>query len=163
MEELIHDIRFHIPEVVLRTSLMVGFPGETEKDFESLLQFVERVEMERVGVFAFSAEVGSPAAKLPSQVDRVTKEKRRHVLLEAQRSISRRLMQRYVGRVLPVLIEGVHPETEFLLSGRLPMQAPEVDGRVMITSGIGSPGQIMRARITVAHDYDVEAELVATE
>lgn len=160
MEELIELIRFHNPGVVLRTSLMVGFPGETEHDFEELLRFVQLMALDHIGVFAFSPEPGSRAAGLPLQVNEETKGRRRDILLEVQRDISRQRLKRYVGQTLPVLIEGTHPETDLLLAGRLSTQAPEVDGSVMITCGTGEPGQIALARITASHDYDVEAELL---
>jgi ribosomal protein S12 methylthiotransferase len=160
MEDLIELIRFHLPNVTLRTSLMVGFPGETERDFEALLRFVQRIEFDHVGVFAFSPETGTRAAGMESQVDNETKAKRRDLLLEVQRSISRGRLERYIGQTLPVLIEGVHPETDLLLAGRLSTQAPEVDGTVIITRGTGQPGRITPARITAAHDYDVEGELL---
>ena len=160
MEDLIGLIRFHIPEVVLRTSLMVGFPGETQKDFEKLLGFVQHMELDHVGVFAFSPEAGSRAAKMDHQVDNETKAERRDMLLQIQRSISRKRLERLIGQTLPVLIEGVHPETDLLLAARLSTQAPEVDGTVLITSGTGEPGQIKLARITETHDYDLEAELL---
>jgi len=161
MEELIGLIRFHIPDVVLRTSLMVGFPGETEQDFEALLRFVQRMELDHVGVFAFSPEAGSRAAKMDLQVDNETKARRRDILLDVQRNISRKRLERHIGQTLPVLIEGVHPETDLLLAGRISTQAPEVDGSVIITSGTGEPGQIALARVTATHDYDIEAELLA--
>jgi ribosomal protein S12 methylthiotransferase len=159
-ERLIDLIRSIVPEIALRTSLMVGYPDETAEDFESLCHFVQRVRFDHVGVFAFSPEPGTRAAKLPMQVDEQTREERRQTLMEIQGSISRRKMEEKVGKVLPVLIEGFHPETELLLAGRLASQAPEVDGSVLITSGIGNVGDIALARITAAHDYDVEAGLL---
>ena len=161
MEELIGLIRSYVPEIVLRTSIIVGFPSETEADFESLLRFVERVGFDHLGVFAYSREAGSRAARLSDQVDDETKERRRQMLLEVQQDISRRKLERYVGSVQEVLVEGCHPETELLLLGRMASQAPEVDGSVIIVSGEGIPGTIMKARITCAHDYDVEAELLS--
>lgn len=161
MDELIGLIRSHIPDIVLRTTLMVGFPGETEEDFQALLKFVECMELDHVGVFAFSPEIGSRAAGMELQVDDQTKARRRDTLLELQRDISRKKLKRVVGKDLPVLIEGLHPETDLLLSGRLATQAPEVDGSVLVTSGTAEPGQIVLARITAAHDYDVEAELLS--
>jgi ribosomal protein S12 methylthiotransferase len=160
VEELIGLMRSHVPEMVLRTSIIVGFPSETEADFESLLRFVERVEFDHLGVFAYSPEAGSRAARLTGQVDDETKERRRQMLLEVQQYISRRKLERYVGSVREVLVEGRHPETDLLLLGRMASQAPEVDGSVIIVRGEGLPGRIMRARITRAHDYDVEAELL---
>jgi len=160
VEKLVDLIRHHLPCIVLRTSIIVGFPSETEADFEELLRFVERVEFDHLGAFAYSPESGSHAARLPGQIDDETRERRRRALLEVQQTISRRKLERYVGSVQEVLVEGYHPETELLLIGRMASQAPEVDGSVIIVGGEGHPGRIMRARITAAHDYDVEAELL---
>lgn len=160
MLALIDGIRSEVPDIALRTSIMVGFPGETESDFKQLLRFVQNVEFDHLGVFSFSPEEGTAAARLPSQIDPREKEERRHMLLQLQRSISRRRLKRLVGRTLPVLLEGVHPDTELLLAGRLASQAPEVDGSVIITKGVGTQGTVALARVTRAHDYDVEAELL---
>jgi ribosomal protein S12 methylthiotransferase len=161
VQDLVERIRSVIPDISLRTSLMVGFPGETEADFDSLLHFVEDTQFDHLGVFSFSPEEGVRAAKLPMRVCEDTKEERRRVLLETQRNISRRRLQGLVGNVLPVMLEGHHPETELLLIGRLATQAPEVDGSVIITRGTGQAGEILTAKIERAHDYDVEAELVS--
>jgi ribosomal protein S12 methylthiotransferase len=155
-EKIIDKIRSCIPGVALRTSLMVGFPGETRTEFKSLLAFLERVEFDHVGVFAFSPEAGTRAALLPGRPLKKTAENRRAVLLEFQREISLRKLKRQVGRVMPVLIEGPHPETDLLLAGRLLTQAPEVDGGVIITAGNAKAGQIRPVKITAAHDYDLE-------
>lgn len=160
VEKTIDLIRHHLPDVALRTSLIVGFPGETESDFEELAQFVERMEFDHLGAFAFSPEAGSRAARLMGQVPEETRKERRHVLMELQKAISRKKLEQYVGSVLPVLVEGFHPETEMLLSGRLPRQAPEVDGTVIITEGLAEIGEILPAHILAAHDYDVEARLI---
>lgn len=158
-KELIALIRHHIPGIALRTSLIVGFPGEKEADFQALAAFVEEVEFDHLGVFGFSPEPGTRAAKLPGQRARRTKEKRREALLALQRSISRRRLTSRIGETVPVLIEGFHPETELLLSGRLATQAPEVDGMVILTKGQANRGDLVLAQITAAHDYDVEAEI----
>jgi ribosomal protein S12 methylthiotransferase len=152
-------IRSVIPHIALRTSIMVGFPGESEGDFQALMRFVERVEFDHLGVFAFSPEAGSRAAKLPEQVPEEMRLARREQLFEIQRGISHRRLRRLIGRTLPVLIEGVHPETELLLAGRLAIQAPEVDGQVIITKGTGHAGQIMPVHIMAVEDYDVIGEL----
>jgi len=159
-ESLVERVRFRVPGIALRTSLIVGFPGETEADFRALLGFVERAGLDHVGVFAFSAEPGTRASRLTGQVDAETKEGRRRELMELQREISANRLRRWIGEAVPVLVEGPHPETELLLSGRLPTQAPEVDGTVIITSGPGCPGEIVPARIIDTHDYDLEAELL---
>jgi ribosomal protein S12 methylthiotransferase len=158
-QELLDLIRRHIPEIALRTSLIVGFPGETEADFQALVAFVERAQFDHLGVFEFSPEPGTRAARFPRQVDQEIKAERRSTLLDRQRSVSRRRLRLRVGQTVPVLIEGFHPETELLLSGRLVTQAPEVDGSVIITKGQANIGDLVHARITAAHDYDVEAEI----
>jgi ribosomal protein S12 methylthiotransferase len=149
-----------LPEVALRTSIMVGFPGETDAEFEELLRFVERVQFDHVGVFRFSPEAGTRAAKLSEQVPDEIKRQRYHLLLELQRTVSGKRLQRWVGQTVPVLIEGLHAETELLLTGRMPAQAPEVDGMAIITKGESHPGEIRSVRITAATDYDVIGELV---
>jgi ribosomal protein S12 methylthiotransferase len=158
-EELVVRIRRHLPGIALRTSLIVGFPGETEVDFRSLLAFAERIEFDHLGVFGFSPEAGTPAAKLPGQRTKHTKEKRREALLTLQRSISRQKLASRIGQIVPVLVEGFHPETELLLTGRLATQAPDVDGMVIVTKGQANIGDLVLAQITAAHDYDVEAEV----
>jgi len=158
-KEMIALIRHHLPGIALRTSLIVGFPGETEADFQALAGFVEEVEFDHLGVFGFSPEPGTHAAKLPGQRSKRTKEKRREALLALQRSISRRRLTSRIGQTVSVLIEGFHLETELLLSGRLATQAPEVDGMVILTKGQANRGDLVLAQITAAHDYDVEAEI----
>lgn len=154
--KIIDRVRGAIPGIALRTSIMVGFPGETKADFKSLLAFMERVQFDHAGVFAFSPEAGTSAARLAKIPGKRTAENRRAALLELQREISRKKLERLTGKVLPVLVEGLHPETELLLAGRLATQAPEVDGCVIITSGNAEAGQIRKVRITAAHDYDLE-------
>ena len=155
-ERVIDKIRSALPGVALRTSIMVGFPGETGAEFKSLLAFMERVEFDHAGVFVYSREAGTRAARLPGRPDSKRAESRRAALLEVQREISRRKLKLLVGRNLPVLIEGPHPETDLLLAGRLPTQAPEVDGGVIVTAGYAQAGEICRVHITAAHDYDLE-------
>ncbi len=155
-ERVIDKIRSVLPGVALRTSIMVGFPGETEAEFKSLLAFMERVEFDHAGVFVYSPEAGTRAARLPGRPDAKRGERRRAALLEVQREISGRKLKLLVGRDLPVLIEGPHSETDLLLGGRLATQAPEVDGGVIVTGGFAEAGEIRRVKITSAHDYDLE-------
>lgn len=156
VEQVVELIRSELPEATLRTSLMVGFPGETRKEFKALCAFVERAQFDHVGVFVFSPEKGSLAARFPGRVSRRTAERRRSDLMELQRAISRRRLRRWVGRRVPVLVEGVHPETDLLLVGRTAHQAPEVDGSVLITGGTAEVGRILDITITGSHDYDLE-------
>jgi ribosomal protein S12 methylthiotransferase len=159
-EKTIDKIRSNIPGVALRTSIIVGFPGETRAEFKSLLKFMERVEFDHAGVFAYSPEAGTRAARLPGRPGGKTAESRRAALLELQRDISRRKLRLLVGRTLPVLIEGPHPESDLLIAGRLPTQAPEVDGGVIITEGCVEAGQVRMALITASHDYDLEGAIL---
>ncbi len=159
-EKIIAKIRSAIPAIALRTSIMVGFPGETEADFVELVSFMERTEFDHAGVFAYSPEAGTRAARFRKSPSEKIGQRRRAELLEIQRGISRRKLQRLVGKVLPVLVEGLHPETDLLLCGRLATQAPEVDGNVIITAGSAETGQIHRVRISAAHDYDLEGVLL---
>ena len=158
-ERLVERIRSAIPDVALRTTLMVGFPGETEKDFEALMAFVRNVEFDHLGVFAFSPEPGTAAAHMPKPVPVEERRQRRERLLAVQKGISRSRLARHVGKTLPVLIEGYHPETDLLLRGRLESQAPEVDGAVLVTAGVAAAGRIVPVRITRSHDYDLEGEI----
>ncbi|MHC1744682.1 MAG: 30S ribosomal protein S12 methylthiotransferase RimO [Syntrophobacteraceae bacterium] len=160
LSDKIRMIRDYLPDASLRTSLMVGFPGETDKDFQVLMDFVEAMQVDHVGVFAFSPERGARAALFPGQVEEEIKRNRRQILLEAQQRISRKRLSRFVGREMDVLIEGAHPETELLLCGRTAHQAPEVDGMVMITDGVAALGEIRKALATDSHDYDLVARLI---
>lgn len=155
-EKIIDKIRSIVPDVALRTSIMVGFPGETRAEFKSLLAFMERVKFDHAGVFVYSPESGTRAARLPGRPGEKTGLNRRAALLELQREISGRKLEFLVGKTLPVLIEGPHPETDLLVAGRLPTQAPEVDGCVIITGGHGRAGEIRMTRISAAHHYDLE-------
>ena len=160
LERIIDRIRSIVPGAALRTSVMVGFPGETRAEFKSLLAFMEQVKFDHAGVFAYSPETGTRAARLPGRPGKRTAENRRATLLEAQREISRLKLARRVGETLPVLIEGRHPDTDLLLVGRLPTQAPEVDGCVILTEGHAAAGEIRRVQITAAHDYDLEGVIL---
>lgn len=158
-EPIVDKIRSILPDIALRTSIMVGFPGETKAHFNSLLAFIERLRFDHVGVFAFSPETGTRAARLGGRPAARTAESRRSALLELQRDISRQKLEKMVGRTLSVMIEGPHPESDMLLAGRLPTQAPEVDGCVIITEGEAKPGEIKPVLITASHDYDLEATI----
>jgi len=158
---VIDQIRRHLPDVALRTSLMVGFPGETENDFHQLCRFVEKAQFDHLGVFAFSPEKGCRASRFAGSVPEDVKAARRDTLMTLQREISRENLSRLVGRRMLVLVEGMHPETEYLAVGRLSRQAPEVDGCVLIVEGNAAPGDIVPAEILKSHDYDVEARLLS--
>ncbi|MCX7822699.1 MAG: 30S ribosomal protein S12 methylthiotransferase RimO [Syntrophobacterales bacterium] len=159
-EKLLEMIRSFIPNITLRTTFMVGFPGEGEDEFNELLEFIERIEIDHVGAFAFSPERGTKAASFPNQVPERVKKARLKKLYGVQKKVSRKKLRQYLGKELPVIIDGLHPESDLLLVGRLPSQAPQIDGVVTITSGTATPGSIVKARITKTHTYDVEAEIL---
>jgi ribosomal protein S12 methylthiotransferase len=157
---MVERIRTRVPGVAIRTSLMVGFPGETEADFQALLRFVEAGEFESLGVFSFSDEEGTASFGLPDRVPPRVKEGRRRRLMALQKRISARKNKGRVGERLEVLVEGVHPETELLLRGRLASQAPEIDGQVLINDGTAEPGHFVTCEITEAHAYDLVGRIV---
>ncbi|MBW2622672.1 MAG: 30S ribosomal protein S12 methylthiotransferase RimO [Deltaproteobacteria bacterium] len=163
MPELIRRLREKVPGLILRTTIMVGYPGETESDFAHLLDFVKETRFDHLGVFKFSPEAGTLAAKSPDQVQQRIKENRRRKIMALQRRISRGLNKEKVGRIFQVLIEGPHPETELLQVGRTREQAPEVDSQVIINNGMAQPGEIVPVLITEAHDYDLLGEIVVKE
>ena len=160
-KEILARLRSGIPDLTLRTTMMVGFPGETDHDFQFLLDFVTEVGFDRLGVFKFSAEEGAPASGFAEQVPQRIKENRRRKLMAVQRKISRKRLRALVGKTLPVLVEGFYRETDLLLAGRTRGQAPEIDGQVLITMGTAPFGSIQPVLITEAHDYDLVGELVA--
>ena len=161
LRELLFRIRREIPEIALRTSLMVGFPGETEEDFRKLLHFVEETQFDRLGVFCYSREEGTPAAEMPDQVSERVKRERYRRLMRAQARTSFKRNRRLIDTVEQVIIEGYSEETELLLKGRSSRQAPDIDGQVYITAGEANVGDIVSLRITDSSDYDLIGEIVA--
>ena len=139
---------------------MVGFPGETEEMFHELCRFVEKVAFNNLGTFVFSREKGTRAARFRATVSRDNALLRQEKIMTLQKDISRRLNRCLVGRTLPVLIEGVSPETDLLLKGRTRTMAPDVDGQVLINKGEGVTGEIVPVLITEAHEYDLVGEIV---
>jgi ribosomal protein S12 methylthiotransferase len=160
---LVERMRARVPGLTLRTSFIVGFPGETEEDFAELLSFVEAAEFDNVGVFTFSDEEGTTSFDLADRVPQRTKESRRRRLMSLQKKIVKRRNKRRIGERVEVLVEGAHPETELLLQGRTAGQAPEIDGTVMINDGMAYPGSFVTCEVTEAHDYDLVARIVAPQ
>jgi ribosomal protein S12 methylthiotransferase len=161
--KLIERIRNTIPGVALRTSMIVGFPGETEADFENLCQFVQSAQMDRLGVFAYSDEDTSASYRLDGKVDARTIYNRRRKLMAIQRRISRARNRSLIGQVFDVLVEGPSSETDLLWEARLSTQAPGIDGVCYVNDfGEVAPraGEIRRMRVTEAHDYDLVGGLV---
>ncbi len=160
---LIEKIRRIVPGAAIRTSMIVGYPGETAAEFNELCQFVEAARFDHLGVFAYSDEETSASYHLPYKVDRRTAYNRRRRLMALQRKISRRIRRAMVGGEFEVLVEGPNPETDLLWQARLATQAPEIDGVCYINDFEGAapaPGQRRRFRATSAHDYDLIGTLL---
>jgi ribosomal protein S12 methylthiotransferase len=159
-DKIIEQIKTLIPEAVMRTTLIVGFPGETESQFQHLLEFVQRHEFDHVGVFTYSAEEGTPAFSLPNQIPEEIKEARKDAIMSAQQEISLRKNQAEIGKMVEVLIEQEHPETGELI-GRSPRFAPDVDGVVYLNDPQhkASLGEIFKVQITGADHYDLFGEI----
>jgi ribosomal protein S12 methylthiotransferase len=153
IRSLLQRIRTFLPEVSLRTSLIVGFPGERKVQFESLLAFVKEIEFDHLGAFKYSPEEGTPAGRLSNPVPERIKEDRLRSLMSLQKKISRKKYQAMVGQELEVLVEGFDGSGGNL-RGRLQMQAPEIDGSVYL-KGDAQPGDFVLARITKALPYDL--------
>ncbi len=160
IETLLGRIRAILPQAAIRTTFMVGFPGETEEDVQQLAEFMQAQQLAHVGIFAYSNEEGCAAYNLPEQCSEEEKGERRQRLMELQSGISLAVNKTMVGRVEKVLVEGVSRETDLLLEGRTRFQAPEVDGCVYINAGIGNPGDIVDVLITEAHPYDLVGEIM---
>jgi ribosomal protein S12 methylthiotransferase len=156
-DEIIDRIKEALPDAVMRTTFIVGFPGETEQHFHHLLQFVKRHQFDHVGVFTFSPEEGTKAYQLSNQVPEEIKQARRNQLMELQQPIAAANNQAQVGKVVPVLIEQENPMTGELI-GRSPRFAPEVDGLVYV-QGTANLGSITSVRITSADVYDLYGEI----
>ncbi|MGA2987837.1 MAG: 30S ribosomal protein S12 methylthiotransferase RimO [Terriglobia bacterium] len=159
---LLEKIRAAIPGVALRTSFIVGFPGETDDDFKALLDFVAAAEFDHLGVFLYSNEETSGSFALPNQVSASTARRRQKQIMAFQRKISRRNLQRMVGKSLPVLVEGPSEETDLLYQARSERQAPGIDGCILINDFEGpapQPGDFRWATINEVGDYDLVARL----
>ncbi|MCG3174564.1 MAG: Ribosomal protein S12 methylthiotransferase RimO [Myxococcota bacterium] len=157
---LLDTIREKVPGITLRTTFIVGFPGETDAQFEELVKFVEEYQFERMGVFGYSQEPGTPAGEMPGQLPAEVIEERRKHLMGVQRKISRRQQRKMLGQVIDVLVEGPSDETEHLLVGRDKSRAPEIDGLVYINDGAPAIGDIVKVKITEAGDYDLVGHVV---
>lgn len=149
---LLHDI---YPDIWIRSTVMVGHPGEDEQAFGELEEFILKGQIDHLGVFAYSAEEGTRSASLGGEIPQEVKNARRDRIMEIQQDVSRRRLASLVGQRIPVLVEGYHPETDLLLAGRSSFQAPEVDGMVIITEGTPSFGTFSEVEITDTTEYDL--------
>jgi ribosomal protein S12 methylthiotransferase len=160
----IEKMRRTVPNLALRTSFIVGFPGETEREFEELCDFVREAQFDWMGAFAYSDQDGAGAYALEKKLSPREIERRRKHLMGIQRQISKENKKKLVGREFDLLLEGESEETELLLEGRTPMHAPEIDGKVFVNDFPNElqpqPGQFYRCQITEAHDYDLVAKIL---
>jgi ribosomal protein S12 methylthiotransferase len=157
--QLMETIRHILPLAALRTTMMVGFPGETEDDIAEMTDFLQKHHFDHLGVFAYANEEGCKAASLPDQIAEEIKEERLRKIMELQAGISFGALQKHVGAVEQVLVEGLSRESDLLLEGRTRYQAPDIDGCVYITRGTVEPGALVDVTITEAHTYDLVGEL----
>jgi ribosomal protein S12 methylthiotransferase len=155
MPKFIDRIRGKSRDIALRTTIMVGFPGENKEKFQDLCNFIKDSEFDRLGVFTYYPEKGSRAYRLKDRVSHEISERRAKEIMGIQAEISRRHNEKLVGETLEVLIEGLHPETDLLLTGRTSIMAPEVDGEVIINEGHAHVGEIKPVKITEGHLYDL--------
>ena len=163
LHRLMDRIRRYIPDCTLRTTMIVGFPEETDADFEELVAFVREAQFDRLGVFPYSDEEDAASHGLDRKVPDDLMKERRTRLMKIQSGISRRKNELLIGQTFPVLLEGISRESEHLWEGRLATQAPEIDGTVYLNDGVTEdvfPGQIRPVRITEAHDYDLVGAVV---
>jgi len=157
---LLSTVRDLVPDVFLRSTFIVGFPGETEEHFRDLLEFVDQARLDHLGAFAYSPEEATPAAELKGRVTRSLARSRYEELLERQRPISLESRRRMVGRRLQVLVEGPCGESEHLLEGRHYGMAPEIDGRLLINDGVAPTGEMVEVEITEAYPDDLVGRIV---
>jgi ribosomal protein S12 methylthiotransferase len=164
LERLIERVRERVPGIAIRTTFIVGFPGETEEDFEELLSFVRAVEFDRVGVFTYSDEEGTPAFELSSKVDAKVAARRRARLMKEQARVSKKKNRARVGQTVRVLFEGPSAETDLLWQGRMETQAPDIDGCVLINDApegfSPAPGEFVNVLITEAQQYDLVGRII---
>lgn len=158
----ITKLRKEIPDISIRTSLIVGFPGETDEEFEELCKFVQEHPLDNIGIFKFSREPGSPAYDMEGQIDEKVKETRWNKLMQIQQKVLKKVQKKWVGKKIPVVVEGYHPESKLLMIGRHRGQCPDIDGQVIINDGrkVTGFGKVYMAEVTEALEYDLVARIV---
>ena len=159
IEDLINRIKEEIPDVILRTSLIVGFPGETEEDFSRLCEFVKKGYFQKLGVFMYSKEDGTPAARIKEQIHHNTKKKRYKEVMSIAKEISKKNLENNIGKIYNVLIENITFDNKYYI-GRSYMDIPETDGLIFIKSTRNNCiGKFINCRITSVKDYDLIGEI----
>lgn len=157
---LIKRLRREVPGITLRTTLIVGFPGETEAQFQSLLEFVKEAEFDRLGAFTYSQEENTPAGRMREQIPEDVKNQRRNLIMQVQQEISLKKNRNKIGSIISVLVEGKSVESQELYVGRSGADAPDIDGTVVFTGASLNPGDMVRVRITDAAEYDLMGEVL---
>ncbi|SJZ31286.1 30S ribosomal protein S12 methylthiotransferase RimO [Selenihalanaerobacter shriftii] len=156
---LIEKLRNRIPDMTIRTSLIVGFPGETLKEFNNLLDFIQRAKFDRLGVFTYSQEEGTPAANMPEQIPGEIKEERYEEVMNLQKTISLERNQEWIGKEVDMLVEEVEEEAgERLVIGRTERDAPEIDGLIYVKGAKVKPASFIKVRVVDAYEYDLIGE-----
>jgi len=158
--QLVNRIRLKLPNIALRTTFLVGFPGETDEEFLQIEKFLKEMRLDHVGIFPYTNEEGAPSEHFPGQLDEDIKNERKDHLLAVQAVISSSIQRKYIDQVLPVIVEGVSSETDLLLEARTQFQAPEVDGCVYINEGTAKVGDIVQVKISDAQIYDLVGAIV---
>jgi ribosomal protein S12 methylthiotransferase len=158
--KLLEQFRSAMPDATLRSTFIVGFPGETEQEFRALLEFVDQARLDHMGVFAYSHEERTPAYELDDDVPHEIKCERSERLMARQQALVFEANASRIGRREIVVVEGSHPETEHLLVGRSWRQAPDVDGMVLINDGVASPGEFVEIELTDTAGYDLVGRIV---
>lgn len=157
---LVENLRVTIPDISLRTTFLVGFPGETEQHVRELETFMREVKFDHLGIFPYYNEQGCPSENFSNQVQEQVRQERAEHLLEVQQGISAEKLKKYIGRKETVLVEGVSSETDLLLEGRTRYQAPEIDGCVYINEGNAEMGSLVEVEITEAQIYDLVGRII---
>jgi ribosomal protein S12 methylthiotransferase len=167
VEKLVERMRERVPGIALRTTFIVGFPGETETDFQELADFCRQAEFDRMGAFTYSDEEGTPAYEMADKVPGRVAQARQRKLMKLQSQISRRRNKKVIGKRFKVLFEGPSGETELLWQGRMQSQAPDIDGCVLINDApedfSAAPGSFVTVEITEAHDHDLVGRIVSDQ
>ena len=163
MKKVLHKIKKEVPDAVIRTSLIVGFPGETEEDFEELKEFVEEFKFDYAGIFKYSREEDTVAYDMEDQVDDDCKHRRWIELTNLQSEVAEIKNRKYVDQIVEVIIDGVSSESEFMLEGRTRGQALEIDGKVLTNDGTAKSGEVVKVRIEQNFEYDLLGAIVENE
>ncbi len=158
--QCVAKIKSEIPEAVIRTQFIVGFPGETEEQFNELVEFVRDQKFDRVGCFMYSPEESTKAGSMAGQLPEAVKQVRHNILMQVQKEISKQKQSELHGTTVEVIVDGLSEETELLLVGRTRGQAPEVDGVTYINDGSANIGDLVQVKVTDTHDYDLVGEII---